>query len=204
MILVPAVFLGLLAGWFRSRLSSKVWRVPELKYAWLVLVFIIPQWLVFALPISRDLFSKPLAASCLVLSQVGLLLFSLLNRHLTGMWIFSAGLILNLLVIISNGGFMPVSTLTLSHLIPATTLASLTVGERISLNSKDILLAPNAIKFSWLADQFISPSWFPWRFIYSIGDVLIALGVFLLLTFDQNLQDNKQERKSLHVNTPII
>lgn len=200
MILLTAVLAGLLVGLFRARWQHKVWQPPELQHSWLALLAFLPQFFAFYLPASRDIISAPLAAACLVGSQIGLLLFCLLNRRHAWIWLLAAGLFLNLLVIIANGGFMPLSTQTAAQLIPEHILQGIKIGSRLSAGSKDILLPPNAIVFPWLSDQF--PAWFPYRFVFSIGDILIALGAFLLLGTQPGLHKNRQKGSFENVNGP--
>jgi hypothetical protein len=180
-VLLSAVGLGLAAGWLRSRWSQSNWQIPDFQYIWVVAVFFLPQLFAFYLPAVRSHLSTQVVAACLITSQLGLLLFCLLNRHLPGVLILAFGLFLNLLAISLNGGFMPLSTTTAAQLIPEQALSAITIGSRFSPGSKDILLSPEAIVFPWLSDRFVPPYWFPYRFAFSIGDVLIAGGAFLML-----------------------
>lgn len=173
-------------GWLSVRWEKMVWHLPEFERAWLVVIFLIPQLLAFYIPATRNSLSTTLVAVCLIVSQIGLFLFCLLNRHLPGIPILAAGLFLNLIVITANGGLMPISTVTAQHLFPDQVLSNLKVGSRVSLGSKDILLPPDAIVLPWLADRFVSPEWFSNRIAFSLGDVLINIGAFLLLALPTN------------------
>lgn len=157
------------------------WQFPEFDRAWLVLIFFVPQFLAFYWPASRSIMSTPLVGTYLLISQIGLFLFCLLNRHLPGIPFLAAGLLLNIVVILANGGLMPLSTVTAEHLLPEQILVNIEVGSRVSLSSKDVLLPPEAIVFPWLSDRFVSPEWLPYRFAFSLGDILIDIGAFLLL-----------------------
>jgi hypothetical protein len=79
----------------------------------------------------------------------------------------------------ANGGFMPISPQTASRLVSEDTLRNAQPGSR--LGAKDILLYPQETRFEWLADRFLPPVWFPYQVAFSLGDVFIGLGVFLLL-----------------------
>jgi hypothetical protein len=193
-ILLPAVLFGLLVGWLRSRWNQAPWQLPEFQHAWVVAVSFAPQLFAFYLPATRSHLSTPVAAACLISSQIGLLLFCLLNRHLPGIPILAAGLFLNLLVISANGGLMPLSTTTAAHLIPEQVLTNLKIGFRFGIGSKDILLPPEVIIFPWLSDQFVLPDWFPYRFAFSLGDVFIDIGAFLLLALPAHPVTLSQER----------
>ncbi len=199
MILLPALLAGLLAGWLASKWHGSAWQLPQLQHTWLVLIFFLPQFFAFYLPATRTHLSTLAAATCLVTSQIGLLLFCLVNPRLPGMPLLTVGLSFNLLAVITNGGLMPISTITAGKLIPASLLANISVGARFSPASKDILLLPEMINLPWLSDRFVGPSWIPYRFAYSLGDLLISTGVFLLLALP-----NSQRKVHKNVNQPVI
>jgi hypothetical protein len=197
-ILLTAVLVGLLAGFLRARLQQQSWQLPELKHVWLVVAAFLPQLLIFYLPGWRTHLPDFVSAVCLVGSQVGLLVFCLLNWRQKGMLILAGGLALNLLAITANGGFMPLSTETAAQLIPERLLHNLNVGSPLGAGSKDILLAPEQIVFPWLVDRFLPPGWFPYRFAFSSGDIFIGMGAFLLLS----MQPNRQKGSVSHVSKP--
>jgi hypothetical protein len=182
MILLLALVAGYCAGLGWAKWQKATWEPPVLRFFWLVVVAFLPQAFAFYLPGLREQLARPVVALCLVNSQVGLLLFCLANRQLPGMPVLALGLLCNLLVIGANGGLMPISTLTAAHLLPASRLAGLEPGSRFGL-SKDVLLLPETIMFPWLADRFLPPGWFPYQFAFSLGDVFIGAGAFLILVF---------------------
>lgn len=201
MILGAAVIAGILAGMCIAGWKKKPWQLPAFRHAWLVVVFFLPQLLTFYLPTTRNLFPAPFAAASLVISQLGLLTFCILNWRLAGMPILTIGLLLNLVVILANGGLMPISPDTVARLVSPEVLARLQVGERLGA-SKDILLAPDAILFPWLADRFAPPDWLPYRFAFSLGDILIGLGAFILLAFPTVKAASSQKGNFSYVNQP--
>ena len=76
MLLVQAVVAGFLAGQIRAWYGERRLSVPDLRWACLVLLAFIPQWLAFFLPASRNLVPDRLAPAVLVGSQALLLLFA--------------------------------------------------------------------------------------------------------------------------------
>jgi hypothetical protein len=178
-ILLSALVIGLLVGLGWSRWRNQPYQAPPLQSMWLVLVAFLPQLVVAYLPFSRYLLPDWLAASSLAASLIVFLAFVWLNRRLPGMPILIIGLGLNLIVILANRGWMPISPLTASHLVSGNVNQSFSVGSRFG--QKDILLLPQDMQFEILADRFLLPGWFPYQVAFSLGDILIALGVFWLL-----------------------
>jgi hypothetical protein len=180
-ILVLAVALGLATGlariWFGS---NRALQLPGLRLLGLVLVAFLLYWLAFRWPISRSLIADRVAAMILVAAQAILLIFVWANRHQSGMWLLGLGLGLNLLVISLNGGLMPISPETVHRLAPTAPGGSWQVGERL-WSGKDIVLPRDETILAPLSDQWLTPPGFPIQVAFSIGDVLIAMGVFWLL-----------------------
>lgn len=201
MILGVAVIAGILFGLFLAHWKKETWQPPALRHSWLVAVFFLPQLLAFFLPVTRNLFPDSLVAASLVLSQFGLLAFCILNWRTAGMPILTFGLLLNLVVILANGGLMPISTETVQRLVSPETASRLQVGERLGV-SKDILLAPESIIFPWLADRFTPPDWLPYRFAFSVGDVFIGGGAFILLAFPTKKGASLQKGSVRYVDQP--
>jgi hypothetical protein len=167
-------------GLLRARLMNRSFQLPEIRWMWLVSVAIIPQILAFYLPATGQFFPKEAASVALVSSQLGLCLFVWMNRRTPAFWILGLGLLLNLTVILANGGLMPVSPETIMRLMPDLPAESWQIGERFG-RSKDIVLLPSQTLFPWLSDRFVTPSWYPQSAAYSLGDVVIAFGAFYLL-----------------------
>jgi hypothetical protein len=180
-ILLSAIVAGMFVGLLVSWRTNTTWQPPSFKYGWLIVAGFIPQFLAFFLPATRSLFPDWLTSASLVGSQVILLAFCLLNRRLPGILLIIIGLGLNLIVILANGGFMPLPLETAAYWLPSDTFNKLESGRRIGSGSKDILLPMNEIFLPWLADRFYPPKGFPYQFVFSLGDVLIAAGAFWLL-----------------------
>lgn len=181
MILLSAVIAGAVTGWACARWQGRPWQPPAFRSVWLVFVGFLPQLAAMYLPLTRRLLTDEFASAGLIVSQLFLLAFTLVNFRIPGMAILALGLVLNLTVIVANGGFMPLPLETAERFVDPVVLGRLAVGERIDNSSKDILLPMSEIILPWLADRFVSPSWFFHRFAFSAGDVLIATGAFWML-----------------------
>jgi hypothetical protein len=180
-ILLTAIAAGILVGLLVAWRNNTTWQPPLFKHGWLVVAGFLPQFLAFYLPATRRLFPDWLAAASLVVSQVILLAFCFLNRRLPGILLIIIGLGFNLIVILANGGFMPLPMETAAYLLPQESFSQLESSRRVAAGSKDVFLPMHDIIFPWLADRFYPPKGFPYQFVFSLGDVLIAAGTFWLL-----------------------
>ena len=180
MILLSALLAGWLSGLACARWQKRPYQIPTIKYLWLAFVAFLPQLLAFYLPATRTWIPDILAAASLLISLVLLLVFAWTNRNLAGMWLLMAGLVLNLAVILANGGFMPISPATAARLIPADAVEAMHVGSRFGFG-KDVLLLPEDTRLAWLSDRFLLPAWFFYHVAFSLGDIFIASGIFWLL-----------------------
>lgn len=179
MILVAAVLVGLAAGFCRAWINKRVYRVYDLKFPILVLAAFIPQYFAFFAPKIRAQLMDNLVSILLVSSLIILLIFSIFNIRKPSFWPILAGFLLNFLVIILNGGFMPISLTTVEK-ITAGTEMNWMIGQRFGY-SKDIILTPEMTKLALLSDRFTLTNIFGYSVAFSLGDILIAIGVVWLL-----------------------
>ena len=103
-------------------------------------------------------------------SYAAVLVFIWCNRSLPGLWLVGIGGLSNLVVIAANGGVMPASA-------DALRTAGRTATEEGFTNS-EVIRDP---QLEFLGDVLPLPSWMPFANVFSIGDVLIAVGVFVLV-----------------------
>jgi len=180
MILAAAVILGLVVSLIQHRghTASRIASIP-LRSAWLALLALVLQVPLLRTPSGP---TQPLGLQHILflLSYVLLLTFGWRNMWLTGIQILGLGVVYNILVIATNGGFMPITPETLVRINPGSTLDHWTLGFHYG-GSKDVIL-PRASTNLWLlSDILVLPPPFPWPTAFSLGDVLIGIGVFVLL-----------------------
>jgi hypothetical protein len=178
MVLLTAVVIGLTAGLVRAWRAKRTYQPYLLQYPWLVLLAFLLQWVFFVFPTTRSSLSSTWAPFALVGSQIFLLIFVWLNCKSPGFWLLGLGLFLNLLVILLNGGLMPLNPETAAWLEPETQLWQ--VGERFGYG-KDIVLPTSATRLWFFSDLMRSPDWLRYPVAFSVGDVVIAIGTVWLL-----------------------
>ncbi len=180
MILVAAVVIGLIAGVIRAAITKRSYQPQSLKLIWLVFVALFAQWIVFGFPFTAPLIPDVYASLTLVLSQLLLLIFAWENRKVPGFWLLGVGLLLNLAVILLNGGWMPISPDTVRWLVPDAAPDAWQIGERLADGKDKVLLVDNT-RLWFLSDRLRTPQWLFYRVAFSLGDVVIALGAIWLL-----------------------
>jgi len=196
MVLVVAVLVGLAAGLCRARLRKREYRVYDLKATTLVLLAFIPQFFIFFLPSTRARIPDTTASILFIGSLIVLIVFSLFNIRKTSFWPVIIGFLLNAVVILLNGGWMPVSPETAQKLFPGGEVNTWKLGERVGF-SKDILLTPESTRLWFLSDRFTLPDWIHYQVAFSIGDLLIFIGMIWLL-WSLGGKDNTVTKEQYH------
>lgn len=189
MILLASIIIGLGATVVRSKIQRRPLKSFRFRLEWLVFLAVIPQIAVFEIPSIGSHVTEELAAITLLISLSLLFMFALTNLKHAGMWALSSGLLCNFLVIVSNGGWMPISPDTLHLMFPSRPISIWIIGQRLGLSKDRIFLESNTILWP-LSDRFIFPDWIPYRVAFSVGDILIAVGAFSLLW---SLSDHQPE-----------
>ena len=180
MILALAVVLGLAVSLIRhrGRTFNQIAAIP-LRSAWLVLL---------AVGLQLPLLRAPMVPSGSIGVQMALFLTSLFlllafvwrNRQLIGVLILGIGVICNLVVIVTNGGFMPIAPETLVEINPGSTVEQWPEGVHYG-NSKDVIRMRENTELWVLSDVLVSRSPLPVAVAFSVGDLLIAAGIVVLL-----------------------
>ena len=180
MILLLAIIFGLIATFLRARLKNRTLKLPPFHWEWLVFVSVIPQVFAFYIPSVGRLIPESVIPYLQILTMLGLLVFAAMNLTSPGFWALSLGLLSNFVVIILNGGWMPILPETLHRMVPTQPIDFWQLGTRLGY-TKDRILTIEETKLVFLSDIFTLPQWIPYKVAFSIGDVLISIGAFLLL-----------------------
>jgi hypothetical protein len=160
--LVIGLAVGLALGGRASGLTALT-----LRWRWAVLVGIVTQILLFSTPLNRIV--GPLGPVIYVGSTALVLAAILVNWRITGMPVIALGAISNLSAIIANRGYMPAD--------PA---AMATLDQTITDSySNSAIVADPALRP--LTDIFALPAWLPFANVYSIGDVVLSIGIVVVI-----------------------
>jgi hypothetical protein len=180
MILALAVVVGLVASLvhYGGRAFHRIAAIP-LRSAWLALLAFVLQWPLLQAP-AGPVQLIGMQQALFLLSHLLLLGFVWRNRQLPGIQIVGLGVACNLLVIVANGGLMPIAPRTLVQINPGSTLAQWPIGAHYG-HSKDIILLQAEIRLWALSDILVIPPPFPRPTAFSLGDLLIAVGIVVLL-----------------------
>jgi len=152
----------------------------EVRWGWLApLAFLMQAYLVF-FPAERA--GDLLGARSLLLTLSHVLLFVLVwqNRHVSGIKLIGLGLLLNFLVMVVNGGFMPITPHTLAQIGYDGNAPQLETGYIVG-RTKNVVMVPGDASLWFLSDIMVIPRPFPIPTALSVGDLLIVLGVFAFL-----------------------
>ena len=162
MFMLYAVAAGLLIGLaLRGRLDGL--SAMRIHWAPLALAALLVQVALFSAPVSDSIGDA--GALLYVGSSAVVLIVVLRNLGVTGLPIVAVGAACNLAAIVANGGWMPASPDALAQL-------GVSIGDGYS-NSR----AAVAPALAPLTDVFALPAWLPFANIFSVGDVLIGIGV---------------------------
>lgn len=162
MFVLYALVAGLAIGWLRGGTVEALGRT-SVRLAPLALLGLAVQIALFAEPVTSRV--GELGPPLYVGSTLAVFVVVLANLRLAGVPLIALGAASNLAAIVANGGYMPADPGALAA-------AGETIGEAYS-NSR-VITDP---ALPWLGDVFALPAWMPLANVFSIGDVLISVGL---------------------------
>ena len=167
-ILVVALAGGLLAGLLLGGSLANLERL-SLRLPWLVVIALLLQIVAFS-PVGAGLPS--VVDVTLHIASYGLLLTCVAaNLRRPAVMCFGLGVLSNAVTVAVNGGYMPASR-------AAVRLAGLPISAQPHNNSE---LAGSGAHLVFLSDVFALPHAVPLANIFSVGDILIAIGLAWLI-----------------------
>jgi Family of unknown function (DUF5317) len=166
MFILYAVPVGLLIGLL---LGGRLAGLGDIRFRWAGLA-------VLGFAVQVVLFSEPVTARvgdlgpALYVASTALVFAAVLrNLAIRGMPLVAAGAGANLAAIVANGGYMPASP---------SAAAEMGRGAAETYSNTAIIEAP---ALAPLTDVIPLPQWLPFANIVSVGDILIAVGVVVVI-----------------------
>ena len=166
MFILYAVVIGLGAGLVAG---GRVTILGDIRFRWapLVLVGFLAQVALFSDAVAARV--GDLGPALYVGSTLLVVVAVVRNLAIPGMALVAIGAASNLAAIAANGGFMPASPAAMAAL-----------GKAVpTIYSNSALLAQPAL--APLTDIFALPAWLPFHNIFSIGDVVLGIGVAVVI-----------------------
>ncbi len=166
MFILYAVVIGLAIGLAGG---GRVASIGEIRFRWgpLILVGFLAQVLLFSDAVAARV--GDLGPALYVGSTLLVVVAVLRNLAIPGIPLVAVGAASNLAAIVANGGFMPAS--------PAAMAALGKQAPTIYSNSAVVVQPALAA----LTDVFALPAWLPFHNIFSVGDVILAVGVAIAI-----------------------
>jgi hypothetical protein len=167
MVFLNIALVGLVVG---KLLGGRLSRLADTRIAAKGLVFAAIGLQMIAFPLDFLPWTTPSSLSRILwlVSFALLILMLVLNHALPGAAIIAGGLACNLVAVVANHGLMPVRPEALR-----------TAGTHYHVHNNSIQLGhPN---LAFLIDRWAAPNWLPLANVFSIGDVLIAIGTVVAI-----------------------
>jgi hypothetical protein len=158
--LVAGIAVGLVTGGRAGRLGRL-----RIRWPWLVAAGMFVQVALFSTPLGAV--AGEAAPAIYLATNAAVVAAVLANLAVPGLVLVAAGAASNVTAIAVNGGYMPVS---------AGALEALGRAAQSGYSNSRHLPAP---ALEPLTDVFAMPAWLPLANVFSVGDVLISLGVLI-------------------------
>lgn len=166
MFILYAILIGLLAGLIVGGKASGIGEI-RFRWGWVAALGFGAQVILFSAPVTERIGSLGVP---IYVGSTALVLAALIrNASVPGLWIVALGALSNMAAIATNGGYMPAA--------PGA-LAALGRGQETVYSNSTILAHP---AFEPLTDMFAIPRGIPYANVFSVGDVLIGLGVVIAI-----------------------
>jgi hypothetical protein len=180
------ILLSILIALFRGG-NLKGFSELKLKMGWVFPVLLLFQLSIFYFQNKIDWVGAYSNLAFMAIYVVGLI-FLWINRNHSSFMIILIGVLLNFIVMVVNGGRMPVSEEAASMLDP-----NFVEALKSSLYAKHALITQNTI-LPFLGDIIPLSAPYPREQVISIGDVVMNIGAFLFI--QHIMVEDKNSRKT--------
>jgi hypothetical protein len=193
MLYVYIIIISIIIGLLRRGKLSSLSQISLKRIELLVLAFLIQAGLIF-LGSRKIEFVLNYSSYALAFSYVVLLIAVWYNKKLKGMKIIVLGIAFNFMVIVANGGRMPILLGSLYKAGLNDIALILKEGSHVTHT-----LITEKTLFRFLADVIPLPYPFPDPSVISFGDFLMFCGVFSLI---QNAMLKKEQNSDARIQKP--
>ena len=167
MFILYAVPIGIVLGFL---MGGRLERLGSLRFewGWLAVAGLLVQVLLFS-PLASSVVDERTGAVIYVASTAAVLAAVLRNIRVPGLALAALGAVSNLVAVTANGGMMPTTP---------EALATAGLGPVEGLSNSAVLASP---ALGPLTDIYALPAWVPLANVFSIGDVLIGVGIVVVI-----------------------
>ncbi len=171
------IIIGLIVGWIRAGWRNGLVALSQIRIrgGWIFPVILLIQLGLYSMHDKIQLIEDYNGYMFMFVYAAGLILLWL-NRKEKGFWWIFAGVSMNFLVMLLNGGKMPVSLDAISIIDPA---YAETLSNDMIATKHDIMTDTTALPF--LGDIIPLTLPYPRHLVISIGDVVMNFGIFVYL-----------------------
>lgn len=186
-MLIETVILAILTGYLTGGRLKNLGDT-KIDFAWFIFVSLALRYLPVVIsffndsPFIIEVFA-PVLFSLSYLIIIAVLAVNIRHRSLNPVL---AGSIMNFIVVIANGGYMPVSSDALER---GGFDLSRATGMYLDMNH---IISDSDSKLMFLADIFLIPPPYPFPQLLSAGDILMVFGIFIFISVNMNT------RKTIH------
>jgi hypothetical protein len=171
------IIIGLIVGWIRAGWSNGLIALSQIRIrgGWIFPLLLVIQFGLYSLHDKVKVVEDFSGYMFMVVYAAGLYMLWLNRKEKGFMWIFT-GVLLNFIVMLANGGKMPVSVDAIAVIDP-TYAATLNAD---SLITKHQYMTDSTI-LPFLGDIIPLTLPYPRSLVISIGDVVMNFGIFIYL-----------------------
>jgi hypothetical protein len=200
-LLTPAFFAALVALVLHG--APVDWTHIRIRWQPLALSAMGVQLVLFNPPLNSQPWALQWGLWIWVISMLGLL-GAFLRNGIAGHgsrapWLIAGlGAALNLLVVIGNGGQMPLSPQALVATKGEAHLAEHAADQDTPAELSNVVLIGRQTRLEWLGDVLPEPAWLPGANVFSLGDLLISVGFTWWAFWASSLGGRRRRSQAVH------